>query len=84
VARNEVRFVVESVSMAERVPPPGSQTPDGLIIKLQNPGISNKEIKALIRAGIYPKRFPVEPVQVDLPGNWATWSPVRRRWQEAR
>lgn len=37
-----------------------------LIIKLQNPGISNKEIKALIRAGIYPKRFPVEPVQVEL------------------
>jgi hypothetical protein len=37
-----------------------------LIIRAQNPGISNKEIKALIRAGIYPKRFPIEPVQVEL------------------
>ncbi|MCG8708554.1 hypothetical protein JHU04_001767 [Brenneria sp. 4F2] len=36
------------------------------IIKAQNPGISNKEIKAMIRAGIYPKRFPVEPVQKEL------------------
>jgi hypothetical protein len=37
-----------------------------LIIRAQNPGISNKEIKALIRAGIYPKRFPIEPVQIEL------------------
>lgn len=36
------------------------------IIKTQNPGISNKEIKAAIRAGVYPKRFPVEPVQMEL------------------
>ncbi|HHH3226500.1 TPA: hypothetical protein ACPZX1_004090 [Enterobacter asburiae] len=37
-----------------------------LIIRAQNPGISNKEIKALIRAGLYPKRFPTGPVQVEL------------------
>ncbi len=37
-----------------------------LIIRAQNPGISNKEIKAAIRAGLYPKRFPVEPVQNEL------------------
>jgi len=37
-----------------------------LIIKAQNPGISNKELKAAIRAGLYPKRFPVEPVQKEL------------------
>lgn len=37
-----------------------------LIIRAQNPGISNKGIKAAIRAGLYPKRFPVEPVQVEL------------------
>ena len=37
-----------------------------LIIRIQNPGISNKEIKAAIRAGLYPKRFPVRPVQVEL------------------
>lgn len=37
-----------------------------LIIRTQNPGISNKEIKAVIRAGIYPKRFPAEPVQLEL------------------
>ncbi|EKM7811511.1 hypothetical protein PVN64_003991 [Klebsiella aerogenes] len=37
-----------------------------LIIKTQNPGISNKEIKALIRAGVYPKRYPIEPVQKEL------------------
>jgi len=36
------------------------------IIRAQNPGISNKEIKAAIRAGLYPKRFPIEPVQVEL------------------
>lgn len=37
-----------------------------LIIRLQNPGISNKEIKAAIRAGLYPKRFPVQPIQTEL------------------
>lgn len=37
-----------------------------LIIRAQNPGISNKEIKAAIRAGLYPKRFPIEPVQLEL------------------
>ena len=37
-----------------------------LIIRAQNPGISNKEVKALIRAGFYPKRFPSGPVQVEL------------------
>lgn len=37
-----------------------------LIIRTQNPGISNKEIKAAIRAGLYPKRFPVGPVQREL------------------
>ncbi|WEF30301.1 hypothetical protein PYR66_11705 [Klebsiella aerogenes] len=37
-----------------------------LIIRAQNPGISNKEIKAVIRAGFYPKRFPTGPVQVEL------------------
>ncbi|WP_320726423.1 hypothetical protein [Enterobacter sp. 118C5] len=37
-----------------------------LIIRAQNPGISNKEIKALIRAGLYPKRFPTGPVQIEL------------------
>lgn len=37
-----------------------------LIIRAQNPGISNKEIKAAIRAGLYPKRFPIEPVQIEL------------------
>lgn len=36
------------------------------IIRVQNPGISNKEIKAAVRAGLYPKRFPIEPVQVEL------------------
>lgn len=37
-----------------------------LIIRAQNPGISNKGIKAAIRAGLYPKRFPVEPAQLEL------------------
>lgn len=37
-----------------------------IIIKTQNPGISNKEIKALIRAGVYPSRYPVESVQREL------------------
>lgn len=37
-----------------------------LIIRTQNPGISNKEIKAVIRAGLYPKRFPVAPIQKEL------------------
>ncbi|URQ59235.1 hypothetical protein LQ939_10270 [Pantoea alhagi] len=37
-----------------------------LIIRLQNPGISHKEIKAAIRAGLYPKRFPVQPIQIEL------------------
>ena len=37
-----------------------------LIIKAQNPGISNKELKAAIRARLYPKRFPVEQVQKEL------------------
>lgn len=37
-----------------------------IIIKTQNPGISNKEIKALIRAGAYPNRYPIESVQREL------------------
>ena len=37
-----------------------------LIIRAQNRGITNKELKAAIRAGLYPKRFPVEPVQKEL------------------
>lgn len=37
-----------------------------LIIRAQNPGISNKEVKALIRAGFYPKRFPTGPVQLEF------------------
>lgn len=37
-----------------------------LIIRAQNPGISNKELKAAIRAGLYPKRFPIEPIQNEL------------------
>lgn len=37
-----------------------------LIIKAQNPGISAKEIKIALRAGLYPKRFPVEPIQNEL------------------
>lgn len=37
-----------------------------LIIRAQNPCISNKEIKAAIRAGLYPKRFPTEPIQNEL------------------
>lgn len=37
-----------------------------IIIKTQNPGISNKEIKALIRAGAYPSRYPIESVQREL------------------
>jgi DNA-binding transcriptional MerR regulator len=44
-----------------------------LIIRAQNPGISNKEIKALIRAGLYPKRFPTGPVQVELTDNLDKW-----------
>lgn len=37
-----------------------------LIIRAQNPGISNKEMKAAIRAGLYPKRFPAGSVQLEL------------------
>ncbi|WP_380178031.1 hypothetical protein [Kalamiella sp. sgz302252] len=37
-----------------------------LIIRAQNPGISNKEIKAVIRAGLYPKRFPTAPIQIEI------------------
>lgn len=37
-----------------------------LIIRVQNPGITNREVKAALRAGLYPKRFPVEPVQAEI------------------
>lgn len=36
------------------------------IIKQLNPGISNKAMKAMIRAGKYPKRFPTEAVHKEL------------------
>ncbi|WP_318363731.1 hypothetical protein [Enterobacter sp.] len=36
------------------------------IIKHLNPGISNKAMKAMIRAGKYPKRFPTEAVHKQL------------------
>lgn len=36
------------------------------IIKAQNPGISSSGIKAAIRAGVYPKRFPSESLQKTL------------------
>ncbi|KAA8998225.1 hypothetical protein FJU30_16980 [Affinibrenneria salicis] len=36
------------------------------IIRNQNPGISNQAIKAAMRAGIYPKRFPTETLQNEL------------------
>lgn len=36
------------------------------IIRAQNPGISKKEIKAALKAGLYPKRFPIEPIQNEL------------------
>lgn len=36
------------------------------IIKAQNPGISSAGIKAAIRAGVYPKRFPTESLQKSL------------------
>ncbi|MCU5773713.1 hypothetical protein N5923_12895 [Erwiniaceae bacterium BAC15a-03b] len=37
-----------------------------LIIRVQNPGITAKEIKIALRAGLYPKRFPIEPIQHEL------------------
>ncbi|PWC18793.1 hypothetical protein [Brenneria corticis] len=37
-----------------------------LIIRAQNPGITTKEIKAALKAGLYPKRFPIEPIQNEL------------------
>ncbi|MCL2893881.1 hypothetical protein MFP26_14420 [Brenneria sp. MC1SB4.1] len=36
------------------------------IIRAQNPGISNAGIKASMRAGAYPKRFPTEMLQREL------------------
>ncbi|MCM7619383.1 hypothetical protein M8S19_06845 [Enterobacter vonholyi] len=36
------------------------------IIKAQNPGISSAGVKAAIRAGVYPKRFPSESLQKSL------------------
>jgi len=36
------------------------------IIKAQNPGISSSGVKAAIRAGVYPKRFPSESLQKSL------------------
>lgn len=36
------------------------------IIRAQNPGISNSGVKAAIRAGVYPKRFPSEALQKSL------------------
>ncbi|WP_404808354.1 hypothetical protein [Mangrovibacter yixingensis] len=36
------------------------------IIKVQNPGISSAGVKAAIRAGVYPKRFPGESLQKSL------------------
>lgn len=36
------------------------------IIKQMNPGISNKQIKAMILAGKYPRRFPSEAIQGEL------------------
>lgn len=36
------------------------------IIRAQNPGISNAGVKAAMRAGVYPKRFPAESIQREL------------------
>jgi len=36
------------------------------IIKYLNPGISNKVMKAMIRAGKYPRRFPTNAVRLEL------------------
>lgn len=36
------------------------------IIRSQNPGISNAGIKAVMKAGIYPKRYPAEALQKSL------------------
>ncbi|WP_210525978.1 hypothetical protein [Pantoea ananatis] len=36
------------------------------IIRAQNPGISNGGIKAAMKAGVYPKRYPAEAIQKSL------------------
>ncbi|MFB4341396.1 hypothetical protein RAC90_13050 [Pantoea sp. CS_6] len=42
------------------------------IIRQQNPGISNSGIKAAIKAGIYPKRYPSDALQKSLQRELAT------------
>nr|WP_226375773.1 hypothetical protein [Pantoea stewartii] len=41
-------------------------------IRQQNPGISNGGIKAAIKAGIYPKRYPSDALQKSLQRELAT------------
>lgn len=36
------------------------------IIRAQNPGISNGGIRAAMKAGVYPKRYPAEAIQKSL------------------
>ncbi|MDO1787494.1 hypothetical protein Q2339_24785, partial [Escherichia coli] len=36
------------------------------IIRIRNPGISNSGVKAAMKAGVYPKRYPSEALQLLL------------------